>query len=131
MSSTSDEQQIRDVISTWMDATARGDLSQVLSLMAEDVVFLLPGREPMRGRKAFADASKSGGPPPKIQAKSDIREIVVSGSYAWCWTHLAITMPPADGSPPVQRAGHTLSIFRKEPDGRWLLFRDANLLAKL
>ncbi len=29
----------------------------------------------------------------------------------------------------MRRAGHTLSIFRKLADGRWVLARDANLLA--
>jgi ketosteroid isomerase-like protein len=28
----------------------------------------------------------------------------------------------------VTRSGHTLTILRKEPDGQWLLARDANLL---
>ncbi|HXF53352.1 MAG TPA: hypothetical protein VNK52_04440 [Hyphomicrobiaceae bacterium] len=30
---------------------------------------------------------------------------------------------------PVRRAGYTLTILRKERDGRWRLVRDANLLA--
>jgi ketosteroid isomerase-like protein len=30
---------------------------------------------------------------------------------------------------PVRRSGYTLSIFRKERDGRWRLARDANMLA--
>ena len=29
----------------------------------------------------------------------------------------------------MKRAGYTLTILRKEPDGRWVLARDANLLA--
>lgn len=37
-----DKQLIRDLIATWQRATAAGDLPQLLSLMAEDVVFLLP-----------------------------------------------------------------------------------------
>ena len=28
----------------------------------------------------------------------------------------------------VRRAGYTLTILRKEPDGKWRLARDANLL---
>jgi three-Cys-motif partner protein len=30
---------------------------------------------------------------------------------------------------PPRRSGYTLSIFRKNDDGKWVLFRDANLLA--
>jgi len=29
----------------------------------------------------------------------------------------------------MRRAGYTLTVFRRQPDGRWLLWRDANLMA--
>jgi ketosteroid isomerase-like protein len=37
-------------------------------------------------------------------------------------------MTPPEGEP-VRRAGYTLTILRKEPSGKWVLARDANLLA--
>ncbi len=33
------------------------------------------------------------------------------------------------GGQPIRRAGYTFTIFRREPDGKWRLARDANLLA--
>jgi uncharacterized protein (TIGR02246 family) len=42
----SDDQEIRDVIRRWLEATKRGDSSSVLDVMTDDVVFLAPGREP-------------------------------------------------------------------------------------
>jgi len=44
----SDEEQIRQVIASWHAATKAGDIDKVLGLMADDVVFLVPGRQPMR-----------------------------------------------------------------------------------
>jgi ketosteroid isomerase-like protein len=44
------------------------------------------------------------------------------------WTKLTVVITPPNDSPPVTRAGHTLSILRKQ-DGKWLLARDANMLA--
>jgi len=35
---------------------------------------------------------------------------------------------PQDEGGAKSRAGYTLTILRKQPDGRWLLARDANLL---
>ena len=43
-----DEQEIRDLVSTWMAATKAGDVDTVLSLMTDDVVFLVPGQPVMR-----------------------------------------------------------------------------------
>ena len=43
---TEDERAIREVIATWMRASVAGDTATVLSLMTDDVVFLVPGQEP-------------------------------------------------------------------------------------
>ena len=50
---STDEQAIRDLVAQWHTATAKGDVDTVLGLMAEDVVFLAAGKQPMRGRGAF------------------------------------------------------------------------------
>jgi uncharacterized protein (TIGR02246 family) len=128
MDEDKDKRIIREVIATWMRASADGDLERVLSLMAEDVVFLVAGQPPMRGREAFAAASRKMAGRVRFEGKSDIQEIHVAGDYAFCWSQLAVTATPAEGGDAMRRAGPVLSVFRKEPDGRWVLFRDANLL---
>jgi uncharacterized protein (TIGR02246 family) len=124
-----DERAIRDVIATWARATRAGDTPTVLSLMAEDVVFLGPGRPAMTGRAAFAEASRGQQGPgaPSIDATIDVREVQVDGRLAYAWSELKVSVtPPAR---PTQRlAGPVLTIFRKEQDGRWRLARDANML---
>lgn len=125
----SDEDQIRQLVATWMTATRAGDVETVLGLMTEDVVFLIPGRAPMR-KEEFAAASRtpSGQAGPKIEGTSEIQEIQVAGDWAFVWTKLSVKVTPPDGSALRERAGHTLTVLRKV-DGRWLLARDANLLA--
>ena len=122
-----DEQAIRDLVSTWMSATRTGDRDAVLRLMADDVVFLRSAQEPMRGKAAFA-ATQDALAGADIDARSEIREIKVIGSYAYCWNHLTVVITPRGGKP-VSRAGDVLSILRKDDDG-WVIYRDANLLAK-
>jgi hypothetical protein len=39
-----------------------------------------------------------------------------------------MTVRPPDGAKPVRRSSYTLTILRKERDGRRRLARDANLL---
>ncbi len=120
------EQEIREVIAAWLKASAEDDLESVLSLMADDVIFLLPGQPPMT-KAVFAAASREMAGQMHLEGRSDIHEIHISGPYAYCWSHLSITVTPTGEGSPKQRAGDVLSIFRQEPDGRWLLFRDANL----
>jgi uncharacterized protein (TIGR02246 family) len=123
-----DEQAIRAAVRTWMQASADGDLSRILALMDEDVVFLGPGRPPMRGREKFAAASKGMEGKVRIEGTSDIQEIHVSGNWAYVWTQLTIAMHPSDGSASVHRAGPGLSVWRKKAGGEWVIFRDANMV---
>ena len=123
------EAAIREIVETWHRATAAGDLTRILSLMAEDAVFLVPERPPMRGRQAFERAFATLVDTHTITSKAQVREIVTSGDLAYAWTDLNVTITPRGGSQPVERSGPTLSIFRRQPDGRWLLVRDANMLA--
>jgi uncharacterized protein (TIGR02246 family) len=122
---TDDERAIRALIDTWMTATRSGDVATVLDLMTDDVVFTVPGREPF-GKDVFAKASgdMKG---VSIDGRSDIVELKVLGDWAWTRTHLTVSMT-VHGKPPMRRSGYTLTILRKEADGKWRLARDANLL---
>jgi len=123
---TQDEQAIRDLIDTWMRASRAGDTATVLSLMTEDVVFMVPGREPF-GKEAFAAAS-DGMKNVTIDGRATIVELQVLGDWAYLRNRIDITVTPPAGSP-QHRSGYTLTILRKQPGGRWLLARDANLFA--
>ncbi len=127
-SAANDERAIRDLIATWMEASRAGDTAKVLSLMADDVVFQVPGREPF-GKEAFANMSQ-GMKGVRMEGSSDICELRVLGDWAYLRNHIAITVTPPDGKP-MKRAGYTLTILRKQTNGQWLLSRDANLLTEV
>jgi uncharacterized protein (TIGR02246 family) len=129
MNEEAEKQKIREVIATWLRATADGDLQRVMGLMAEDVVFLVAGQPPMRGRQAYAAAAHPALAEFRIEGRPDILEIRIAGDYAFVWNHLSITMTPRKGGSPRKHAGHILSVFRREADGRWVLLRDANFVA--
>jgi uncharacterized protein (TIGR02246 family) len=122
---TDDERAIRELVATWLAASRAGDLQTVLSLLAEDAVFMVPGREPF-GKEAFASASQ-GMKDVRMEGTSEIRELKILGEWAYLRNYLEVTMTPPAGEP-VRRAGYTLTILRKEPNGKWVLARDANLM---
>jgi uncharacterized protein (TIGR02246 family) len=124
----SDEQEIRDLVSTWMTATKAGDIETVLSLMADDVVFLMPGQAVMRKADfAVAARAQSGSGAPQFDGESEIQEIRVLGDWAFMWAKLTVAVTPPGGAQSMTRAGHTLSILTKQR-GKWVLARDANML---
>lgn len=121
-----DERAIRNLVDTWMRASAAGDSATVLSLVADDVIFMVPGREPF-GKDAFRAASEQM-KTMKFAGTSDIRELEVLGDWAYIRNYIEVTITPPNGNA-MQRSGHTLSILRKQADGKWLLWRDANMVA--
>ena len=123
----SEKQAIRELIETWMRATADGDLPQLLKMMADDVVFLVPGHAPM-GKSDFAAGFQAMSPQFSIASSSEVQEICVAGDLAYCWTCLAVTVTPRAGGDPKRRTGYTLTVLRKQPGGEWVIARDANLL---
>jgi uncharacterized protein (TIGR02246 family) len=125
-----DEQSIRSLVTTWIQASAAGDLARVLELMDDDVVFIGAGRPPMRGKSAFAAASRAMEGRTRLDGAVDIQEIRIFGDWAYCWTQLTIRMQPTDGGAPTELNGPALSILRKRPDGRWVIFRDANMVIR-
>ena len=124
-----DEREIRQLVSTWMAATKAGDVATVLSLMADDVVFLLPGQPVMR-KADFAAAARAqaGQDGPQFDGTSEIQEIKILGDWAFMWTKLSVVVTSPGSGKPRTRAGHTLSVLKKQ-SGKWVLARDANMLS--
>lgn len=123
---SSDEKEIRELVSTWMKATKEGDADTVLGLMADDAKFVVPGQPPF-GKEAFAQVADAPSPSSmEIDGDSEILEITVTDEWAFMLCHLTVTVW-SGGSVQMVRAGNTLTVLKKI-DGRWQLFRDANLL---
>jgi uncharacterized protein (TIGR02246 family) len=93
-----------------------------LCLMAEDVVFLVPGQEHF-GKQGWTERMKGI----HVEGQNEIQEITISGESARLRQRLRVTITPADAKPNVL-SSHTLTILHKRPDGRWVISREANLL---
>jgi uncharacterized protein (TIGR02246 family) len=121
-----DEETIRALITTWQEASRAGNLPKLLELMTDDVVFLTSGQAPM-DKKTFTKGFETMIQKMDMTSSSDIREIIITGDYAYCWSHLSVAMNPKSGSGSIRRSGYTLTVFRKE-NSSWQLARDANML---
>lgn len=120
-----DKQAIREMVDRWLEASKQGDTNTLLSLLADDVIFITPDKEPF-GKEAFA----SGGDEMKnmqMETDIDIKEIEVAGDWAWMRSFLKVSFTPAGGNA-TKLSGHILTVLRKQPDGRWVIKRDANFV---
>jgi uncharacterized protein (TIGR02246 family) len=121
-----DERAIRDLVDTWMAASEAGDTETVLGLIDDDALFTVAGREPFGKDEFRAHSEAMTGV--DVDGRAEVREIEVLGDWAWIRNHIDL-MVTAPGREPKHRAGYTLTILRKGADGRWRLYRDANLVS--
>ncbi len=121
-----DEQEIRELVQTWLKASSTGNLDQVLALMSDDVVFHTPGREPF-GKEEFAATTRASAGKIRAEGAADVKEVQVSGDLAFCRVHLQITLKSPEGEVVKRLSGYSLSVLRKQ-GGRWVIIRDANFV---
>ena len=124
----SDELEIRTVHSIWIDAVNAGDLGRLLTLVAEDVVFLTPGHAPF-GREGFSSNFMDAHQQMRICCTSELEEVVVVGEVAYTRSRDALSVTPRTSGKAAQFAGHRMTVYRKQRDGRWVLSRDAHTLS--
>ncbi|MGN6386174.1 MAG: YybH family protein [Verrucomicrobiota bacterium] len=120
-----DEQAIRKLVQNWLAASKNGDLKTILSLMSDDVVFMVPGREPFGKEEFTSNNERMKGV--RIEGESNIQEIKVLGDWAWMRNQLKVTITPPGGESSVY-SGYVLTILQKQSAGNWVITRDANLL---
>lgn len=122
---STDRDQILHLMDEWRRATAAGDLDAILALMTDDAVFLTPGNPPMT-RDDFAAGFRSFAGKIQIDASQVVRELQITDTLAYCWSHVSVAMTSTETGTKTRRAGHVLTVYRKSPDGKWRLCRDAN-----
>ncbi len=125
-----DERAIREVHTTWIDAVNAGDLARLFTLMADDVVFLSPGQAPF-GRDRFSVGFSGAHQQFRIRCISELEEVVIVGEVAYTRCKDSLSVTPRAGGEATELAGHRITVYRKQPDGRWLLARDANTLSSV
>ena len=123
-----DEREIHDAHSRWIDAVNAGDLARLLTLMTDDVVFLNPGQAPF-GRDGFSLAFSAAHQQAVVRCISELEEVVVVGEVAYTRSQDALSVTRRGGGEATQLAGYRITVYRRQPDGRWLLARDAHTVS--
>ena len=124
---TPDEKDLREALAAWLRATDAEEGEALGRLVAADAVFLAPGHAPVEGREAWTATRE-----PRMHGvlfRCDVQQVTAYGNAGHAWGEVALTVPASEGAPEVRVEGHTLWLFRKDAAGKWLLAREAKMLA--
>lgn len=123
-----DDEEVREVHSTWINAVNAGDLGCLITLMADDAVFLTPGQAPL-GREGFSANFLAAHQRVRIRCISELEEVVVVGEVAYTRSRDSLSVMPRAGEKAMRSAGYRMTVYREQPGGGWLLARDAHTLS--
>jgi uncharacterized protein (TIGR02246 family) len=121
---TEDEKAIRELVHAWTKANEVGDVATMLSLVTDDVVFMVPGCDPL-SRELLEEAPPTSSV--QVEGVNEIVELQVVRDWAFVRNKVDVTVTPANGEA-VHLSGCTLALFRQKADGCWRLARHANML---
>jgi uncharacterized protein (TIGR02246 family) len=126
-SNRNDTGAIERFTAEWNAAMKAKDVTRLVSMVTEDVVFLPPGFPPIRGRQAVEAMYRSFFPQfSRIEQEAVSEEVEVMGDWAFAWgTESTVLIPQGEGAP-IRMDGKGLSILKRQADGSWKCARAIN-----
>ena len=116
---------IRAVGKRWADDYAAGRFAEIPELYTVDTMVMPRGRPRIEGREAMRRAVGGMAAGRKVAIAVTEREIHAFGDYGWYVGDFRVTYTPqAAGAPPVDEAGRSFILYRRDSDGHWRIHRD-------
>ena len=100
----------------------------VCSPWSRRMSFFSPPAKPF-GREGFSSNFRTAHQQMRIGCTSELEEVIVVGEVAYTRSRDALSVTPRAGGKAAQFAGHRMTVYRKQRDGRWLLSRDVHTLS--
>jgi uncharacterized protein (TIGR02246 family) len=118
-----DRKAIIDGVARLDQAVLSGDARAATALYADDALLGPPHTSEVRGHAAIQKFFEGF---PRMSAfKEHVKAVDGLGDIAYVWATFDVVAHPPDVKSPVKDTGKVLAIWRKQPDGSWLVSRAA------
>jgi ketosteroid isomerase-like protein len=101
----------------------KGTAAAFAAYLAPGALSLPAGGLPEKGRETIVDGLRKGDPRERLTWAPEAAEVAASGDLGFTWGFYRLTVPAATGAAPVHE-GKYVTIWRKQPDGRWRAILD-------
>jgi ketosteroid isomerase-like protein len=119
------EEAARAIFINWEKTSLNPDLDSWIAMWDEDAVKMATGKPTVYGKEAIL-AYRTGVDEKVTFEKFDIsiEEVQPAGRYGWVQGRYNIVAIPKKGGDKKVSTGTYLTIFKKQPDGSWKIYRD-------
>jgi uncharacterized protein (TIGR02246 family) len=108
----------------YLAAINEGDIAALASLTTDDHMMISSGADPLVGKDALVDAMTGAFERFDFDESWTPQETVVSGDLAYQRGTFVVVATPKAGGDATRTTGNFLRIYRRRPDGAWLMVRD-------
>ena len=112
---------------TWEKYSAAintGDADSWIALWDENGVQLPPDSPPIQGKAAIDAANRPGFADPIEEFTIYLDETVAAGGYGYARGTYSFVLPASADSPRLFFEGKYLTIYKRQADGTWKIYRD-------
>jgi uncharacterized protein (TIGR02246 family) len=118
-----DRKAITEGVARLDKAVLSGDARAATALYAEDAILEPPNTAEVRGRAGIQKFFE--GFPKMSTFKQNVIEVEGHGDLAYARATFEVVAHPPGAKVPLKDTGKVLAIWRKQPDGSWLVARAA------
>lgn len=116
---------VEDTFDTYAAANVEGDVELYLSLWDENGVKMSPGKPAIYGKKAIGEGKrKSAEKWAYVSQNVKIEEVEFSGNLGFARGTYTTSLKAKTGGATSDADGKFLTIFKKQADGSWKIYRD-------
>ena len=117
---------VKDIFNSYSSATVTGDVDAWLSLWDEMGVKMVPNQPAINGKTAIGELKRKKAKKREYLAMDiEIEDAQGAGDFGFAHGTYSGSFKPRDGGAIVSGGGKFLTIFKKQTNGSWKIYRDS------
>ena len=117
---------VEEIFATYSATTMNKDVEGWMALWDEDGIKMVPNLASIHGKSAIRELKhKKSQSPNDLEMTIKVEDTQLSGDFGFAHGTYFVSMTPKAGGAAKSIEGKYLTIFKKQADGSWKIYRDS------